>query len=339
MSEPEPDPRLVLDDHWRGLDAAPVKPGHVLRTSALPVTTAHGPLLAAVDAGGMRHLLIPLATRQRLSAGMASGSLRILERPLEDDESYGRFADIACTSRELDDVFTALCRDVLLALAADGERPYRTARAVVERWRRLFSGGRRVLTDEQAVGLFGELLVLIGLLELDPGAVRHWTGPEGERHDFTDGRLAVEVKTSATASERRLFQVHGLDQLEPPKDGELFLAWNRLQPDPGGRTLDELVAHARDLCDDEAAFLTKLAAVGYRGSDHDQDGRRLSPVESRWYPVDDGFPKLTTSSIPGAEVPAGVLDVTYTVDLAGVRTDRLTKEAVNDLLTRMGEPT
>lgn len=149
----------------------------------------------------------------------------------------------------------------------------------------------------------------------------------------------MEVKSSATVSERRLLQVHGLDQLEPPEDGELFVAWHRLQPDPRGRTLDELVARARDLCDDEAAFLSKLARLGYRWSDQDQDGPRLSPVESRWYPVDDGFPKLTTTSIPGAEVPAGVLDVRYTVDLAGVRTDRLDDEAVNDLLARMGEPT
>ncbi|MFE2722850.1 PD-(D/E)XK motif protein [Kitasatospora sp. NPDC059327] len=334
-----PDLRLVLDEHWRGLDAAPVAAGYVLRTSSLPVTTAHGPLLAAVDADGMRHLLIPLATRQRLSAGVASGSLRIFERPLEDDESYGRFADIACTSRELDDVFTGLCRDVLVALAADGERPYRAARAVVERWRRLFSGGRRPLTDEQIVGLFGELLVLIRLLECDPGAVCHWAGPEGERHDFTDGRLAVEVKSSAAASERRLLRIHGLDQLEPPEHGELFIAWHRLQPDPRGRTLDELVAHARELCDDEAAFLSKLARLGYHPSDQDQYGLRLTPVESRWYPVDDGFPRLTTTSIPGVDVPAGVLDVRYTVDLAGVRTDRLDDEAVNDVLARMGEPT
>ncbi|MFE4514368.1 PD-(D/E)XK motif protein [Kitasatospora sp. NPDC056783] len=334
-----PDLRLVLGEHWRDLDAAPVAEGHVLRTSSLPVTTDHGPLLAAVDADRMRHLLIPLATRQRLSAGVAVGSLRILERPLEDDESYGRFADITCTDRELDDVFTGLCHDVLVALAADGDRPYRTARAVVERWRRLFSAGRRSLTDEQVVGLFGELLVLIRLLEGDPGAVRHWAGPEGERHDFTGGRLAVEVKSSTTVSERRLLQVHGLDQLEPPEDGELFIAWQRLQPDPRGRTLDELVTHARDLCDDEVAFLSKLARLGYQRSDQGQAGRRLSPVESRWYPVDDGFPKLTTTSIPGAEVPAGVLDVRYTVDLAGVRTDRLDDDAVNDVLARIGEPT
>ncbi|MER7583545.1 PD-(D/E)XK motif protein [Kitasatospora sp. NPDC097691] len=334
-----PDLRLLLDEHWRGLDAAPVAEGHVLRTSSLPVATAHGPLLAAVDTGGMRHLLIPLATRQRLSAGVASGALRIFERPLEDDESYGRFADITCTNRELDDVFTGLCRDVLVALAADGERPYRTARAVVEHWRRLFSGGRRPLTDEQVIGLFGELLVLIRLLERDPEAVRHWAGPEGERHDFTDGRLALEVKSSATVSERRLLQVHGLDQLEPPEGGELFIAWQRLQPDPRGRTLDELVAHARDLCDDEAAFLSKLARLGYQRPDQDQDSQRLAPVESRWYPVDDGFPRLTTASIPGAEVPAGVFDVRYTVDLVGIRTDRLDDEAVNDVLARMGEST
>ncbi|MDH6132794.1 hypothetical protein P3T37_002180 [Kitasatospora sp. MAA4] len=334
------DLRIVLDDHWRRLEATPLSEGQAVLTSALPVQTAQGPLLAAMDGTGLRHLLVPLKSRQRVSAGLVSASLRISERPLEDEESYGRFADVACTRRELDDVFTGLCGDVLVALEADGERPYRTARAVVERWKQLFSSSPRALTTEQVVGLFGELFVLTRLLQEDPGAVRHWVGPNGERHDFTDGKHALEVKSSITVSERRVFQVHGLDQLEAPAGGDLLLAWHRFESHPGGSTLGELVARAMELCDDEAALLSKLASVGYRLSDDEhRNGPRLSLVEDRWYCVDDRFPRLTTGSVFSGEVPAGVLDVRYTVDLAGARSEPLDAAVVTTMLRLLGETT
>ncbi|MFE3516768.1 PD-(D/E)XK motif protein [Streptomyces sp. NPDC059166] len=334
------DLRIVLEDHWDRLVTEPVSVGHVLRTSALPVVTAQGPLLVAVDREGLRHLLVPLKARQRLAVGSVSASLRITERPLQDEDGYGRFADITCMSRELDDVFTGLCRDVLVAVEADGDRPYRTARAVVERWKLLFRRGPRSLTWEQTVGLFGELQVLVRLLEGDPGAVRHWAGPAGGRHDFTDGLHAVEVKSTVTNSERRVFVVHGLDQLEAPERGDLLLAWQRFEPHPGGSTLDELVARAVDLCDDQSELLSGLDSVGYRPSaQQDQDGLRLSLAEDRWYRVDEDFPRLTTASMHTGAVPAGVLDVRYTVDLAGTRTSPVDEATVRDLLGRLGETT
>ncbi|WP_326662780.1 PD-(D/E)XK motif protein [Streptomyces sp. NBC_00385] len=334
------DLRVVLEEHWSRLGAEPVSVGHTLRTSALPVGTVHGPILVAVDRAGLRHLLVPLKVRQRVSVGLVSASLRITERPLQDEDAYGRFADIECMSRELDDVFTGLCRDVLVAVEADGDRPYRTARAVVERWKLLFSSGPRSLTREQMVGLFGELRVLVRLLEGDSGAVRHWAGPAGERHDFTDGVHAVEVKSTVTNSERRVFVVHGLDQLEAPEGGDLLLAWQRFEPHPGGSTLDELVDRAADLCDDQAELLSKLGSVGYRPSDEaGQDGLRLSLAEDRWYRVEEDFPRLTTVTMHAGTVPAGVLDVRYTVDLAGARTSPVDETTVGDLLRRVGETT
>ncbi|MGW7590545.1 PD-(D/E)XK motif protein [Streptomyces rubiginosohelvolus] len=334
------DLRMVLEDHWDRLGAEPVSVGHVLRTSALPVVTAQGPLLVAVDREGLRHLLVPLKARQRVTVGSVSASLRIAERPLQDEDGYGRFADITCMSRELDDVFTGLCRDVLVAVEADGDRPYRTARAVVERWKLLFSRGPRPLTWEQTVGLFGELHVLVRLLESDPGAVRYWDGPAGGRHDFTDGLHAVEVKSTVTNSERRVFVVHGLDQLEAPEGGDLLLAWQRFEPHPEGSTLDELVDRAADLCDDQSELLSGLDSVGYRTSaEQDQDGLRLSLAEDRWYRVDEDFPRLTTASMHAGAVPAGVLDVRYTVDLAGTRTSPVDEVTVGDLLGRLGDTT
>ncbi|WP_327676544.1 PD-(D/E)XK motif protein [Kitasatospora sp. NBC_00458] len=328
----------LLEEHWAALGGAASGRADVVRTSALPVDTDFGRLLAAVDGHGFRHLLIPLQRRQTITGGAVGAALRIFERPLQDDESYGRYADITCSLRELDDVFTGLCRDVLVALEADGERPYRTALAVVDRWRRLFAGGPRALTQEQLVGLYGELTVLSRMLEADPGATRYWAGPEGGRHDFTDGRHAVEVKSTAGTSERRLVQVHGLDQLEEPAGGDLLLGWHRFEDHPDGPSLPELVQRVRDLCDDQHELLSKLMRAGYRPvvGDHQYE-RRLRPVESRWYRVDERFPRMTPTSVVGG-VPAGVSDVAYTVDLGGVQTEPLAEAEVDHLLARVGGP-
>ncbi|MFE7889711.1 PD-(D/E)XK motif protein [Streptomyces nigra] len=330
------DLRRVLDRHWAELTSAPLGAGATLKTSQLPVLTEHGAISAAVDGSALRHLLIPLHGRRRIPTGRIGGTLRITQRTLEDDDTYGRFADIVCTRRDLDDVFTALCADVLVALEADGRRPYRTTLAVVNRWRQLFSGGPRVLTEAQEIGLAGELLVLIRLLEKDPGAVRFWAGPEGGRHDFFDGLRAIEVKSTYTASERRTFEVHGLDQLEAPQGGRLVLAWQRFERTPQGRTVGDLVTEAAQLCDDETELWLRLAHIGYRPEMTDDEGAlRVSPVEGRWYDVDEGFPRLTPGSLQ-CPVPDGVLDVHYTVDLAGVHSPALDDQAVDAFFSVMG---
>lgn len=332
------DLRAVLDQHWHHLGDAPASHADAVRASSLPVETPGGRLLAAVDADGKRHLMIPLQARQRVTHSPTGVALSISERPLQSDDGYTRYADIACHRRELDDVFTGLCRDVLVALEIDPARPYHTARVVVDRWRQLFAPLPKALTLAQAIGLFGELLVLIRLLEEDPDAVRHWAGPEGDRHDFNDGLRAVEVKSVVTTSERRTVQVHGLDQLEAPVGGSLLLAWHRFENHPEGESLPELVTRARKLCGDDLALLSKLARVGYRpSSDDHQDEPRLSLVESRWHLVDDGFPRLIAASITGGAPPNGVLDVHYTVDLAAASTEPLDDATVDSMLRHMGD--
>ncbi|MCP9961542.1 PD-(D/E)XK motif protein [Streptomyces somaliensis] len=330
------DLRRVLERYWAELDLTLLGPGAALKTSPLPVATEHGPVSAATDGNSLRHLLIPLRGRRRIPTGRIGGTLRVTERALEDDETYGRFADIVCSRRDLDDVFTGLCADVLVALEADGRHPYRTTLAVVNRWRKLFSGVSPTFSEAQEIGLAGELSVLLRLLEKDPDAVRLWTGPEGACHDFSDGLHAVEVKSTLTTSERRTFDVHGLDQLEAPQGGRLVLVWHRFERSPRGRTVGELAAAAARMCVDDSELWLRLARVGYqRGQADDEVALRVTPVEERWYEVDEVFPRLTTASLR-EPVPDGLLDVRYTVDLAGVHAPTLDVSAVDAYLGELG---
>lgn len=317
--------RRSLEASWSDLLTAPVSADHRLRTAQLPVTTARGPILAAVDREGHRHLLVPMTGNQHVREMLDGEVLRLRKRPLEDADVYQHYADLCCVRHELDDVFTRLCEDVLREMAVSGEeerspassRPLKILHRVLDRWRALFRTSGRPLGPDQLAGLYGELHLLLRLLAENPGAHRLWTGPMGRPHDFTSGTEAVEVKT-ATGDALRI-RVHGLRQLEPPEGGSLQLACLRVEraPEDGRATsVVDLVEQALRLSDDESALLGLLAEVGYYTVDAERyRAVRFRVLDERWYAVGAGFPRITAADLAVAEVPGNVTDVAYTVDL------------------------
>lgn len=220
----EPVWNMLVEEHWTALEARPTTGEHRLRVSHLPVTTGEGPIAAAVDQEGHHHLLVPVNSRTKVRSGLDGPVLRLRKRPLEDEETYQTYADLACLQDDFEDLFTKLCADVLSTVGGAPQHPLKGLYRVLDRWKALFQTKGPALGPEQLAGLFGELLVLDRLLERDPGAHRLWAGPKGHRHDFSTGLEAVEVKTAVEPSGRKP-RIHGLDQLEPPKDGSLHLVW------------------------------------------------------------------------------------------------------------------
>jgi hypothetical protein len=330
--------REVVAEHWSALEAAPASGERRLRVSQLPVMTEHGALVAAVDHDGYRHVLVPVHSHLKIRSGLDGPVLQLRKRPLEDEETYQTYADLACLRTDLNDLFTELCADILSAAEKLPGNPVKALYRVLDRWKALFQPQGTVLGPEQVAGLFGELLVLDRLLQLDSSAHRLWRGPEGHHHDFTSGNLAVEVKTSAKGEGRRP-RVHGLDQLEAPEGGILCLAWFRLHRTLAGSSgvgFLELLEQTLRACDDEGALLELLAQAGYRSIDAERyrDVRFLVD-EERWYQVTSAFPSLTTRALVAAGVPISVLDVEYTVDLSGETPAPMTPDTVSRTIDSM----
>ncbi|WP_426509457.1 PD-(D/E)XK motif protein [Dactylosporangium sp. McL0621] len=304
--------RDLLRDHWEALAAEPIGSAKKMRVAALPVKGSTGPISAAVDASGVRRLLIPLAPNESV-ASAADSALHWRERGLEDAKVFVRYADLSCDRPDLADVFNGLCADILVAVEAAPSRPLKAARTVVARWRALFAPGAVPLGADRLAGLFGELVVLERLLRSHGGASHLWTGPSGHRHDFTGAARSIEVKTS-TATEGRRVRIHGLDQLEEPAGGCLDLVWIRVEQSTGGRCVPALVDDLLQLADDEHDLLSRLAEVGYRSADRGHYVDVLFRVtEERWYEVGAGFPRVTIASLVPPAPP--VIDVHYTIDL------------------------
>ncbi|MGW2637324.1 PD-(D/E)XK motif protein [Streptomyces sp. NPDC001348] len=330
--------REIVEGHWVALEAAPTSGERRLRVSQLPVVTEQGALVAAVDHDGSRHILVPVHSHLKIRSGLDGPVLHLRKRPLEDEETYQTYADLACLRADLNDLFTELCADILDATEKLSGTPVKALYQVLDRWKALFQPQGAVLGPEQLAGLFGELLVLDRLLQLDSSAHRLWRGPEGHPHDFTTGDIAVEVKTSAKGTGRRA-RVHGLDQLDAPESGTLCLAWFRLRRTLAGSSgvgFLELLERTLRSCDDESALLELLTQVGYRSIDAERyRDVRFVVDEERWYEVTSDFPALTTRGLVAAGVPISVLDVEYSIDLSGETPVPMAPDAVSRTIDSM----
>src|SRR5690606_15396904 len=100
------------------------------------------------------------------------------------------------------------------------------------------------------------------LLDADSGAWRAWRGPAGDRHDFRNSDLSIEVKCSLRRG-ATLITINGLHQLEAPSGGTLFLQHFELENVPGGMlTVNSLGNAALAKADDPMRLRELLAAVG-----------------------------------------------------------------------------
>jgi hypothetical protein len=186
------------------------------------------------------------------------------------------------------------------------------------RWRRLLEvGHRRTLSEAELRGLIGELWFLqtVALHRVGAdAAVKGWLGPLAAPHDFLLDASLVEIKTCVPGSDD--VTIASLQQLDGAGE-PLYLCVVRLAPatstTPDAFTTAALVTRIRqDIEASQAAsteFELRLAETGYAdGEEYARSWYHVSGV--RYFHVRDDFPRLVPSG-----VPAGIREVTYTVDL------------------------
>ena len=146
-----------------------------------------------------------------------------------------------------------------------------------------------------------------------------WRGPWGSRHDFEWPDKSVEVK-GTTNSRGHIHTIHGIDQLEKPEAGPLYLFSMCIREEAGAvNNLPGLIETCRDrLLDSENAlvrFESGLIQLGYSPLYEDEYRKlTLRVVDASLYLVDGDFPKLTRASFPSG-IPSGVEKVDYEINL------------------------
>lgn len=306
-----------------------------LRVVDLPQSVDAGQLLLGVGSEGSR-LLVPVTPKahRRLKEDTTTSGIQLRTFVEQDRGATNYYLDVLCPRTELRWLFTTFVADLLLRIERQPDvLPENVVRTCFAAWRSLFTGSGRRLSPRELTGLFGELTILERLLGRDSTAVRVWRGPLREPHDFRGGDVAVETKTTVTG-EDELVQIHGLDQLQPPTGGQLYLAHLRVaMPADDGVSVPELVRQLREL-DSSDRLVNLLAAAGYLAAHADSyEGLKFRLSETRVFAVKSDFPRLSPDVWPGGEVPPGLGNFRYTLDLASVSQPPLSSGEAEDGLT------
>ncbi|QNE42032.1 PD-(D/E)XK motif protein (plasmid) [Hymenobacter sp. NBH84] len=233
-----------------------------------------------------------------------------LEPVADQLDRNAAFVSLVLTDLALRDIFSALCTDIIAAVAPVAE-PATQLRAMLtrlERWQEMFSlfnpEGLSLMARQ---GLFGELWTMRWLITEGSTApttvLAAWAGPDHHPQDFRFAKAALEVKT--TTGNARSLHIASLQQLDAVLTGPLFLLHlPMLLATTDAETLPALVADlmTRFASDGTASaenFSLRLQTAGYFASQatlYQQEAWQVR--EARLLAVSgDDFPYLRASTL------------------------------------------
>ena len=307
--------RRGLERAWDLLDQ-PKEGLEVKSLVGLEVPT--GVPLAGLDESGFQHLLVPISADEHPTGNAPARGISITPRVLVDQDEEKRYLDIASRLPSHRRLFASVCDSVIERLSTTAGHVGQITLEVVSNFRELLGTIVDGLPSSKLIGMFGELHVLRRLVSEDPTAVAAWTGPAGEPHDFTTSQLSLEVKTSRSSS--RSVRVHGLDQLAPFGDRDLFLIVMQISQDEAhGVSVREMVSELVEFAADRDFLERRLFELGFDDDLRcDRDEERWSVHSEDWYRIDEDFPKLTRSQLVDGRLQEGIGGLGYTVDLRAV---------------------
>lgn len=228
------------------------------------------------------------------------------------------------------ELFTLMAADLMSAASSGGgeRRTFLQLLSRIESWQHFMERPRdRRLSDEEELGLFGELSVVGRLLEggMGPATVmEYWKGPANGLRDFMGPGCDIEVK--ATVSPNGFpARISSLEQLDDVAGRSVFLVALRFSVHDQSRSLPDLVAHIRERigAEDAVPLERSLLLAGYEDAYAQQYVRGFRQMDERAFRIEEGFPRISRSTaalaIRGAKYE---LDLDL-VDAATVDLDQL----------------
>ncbi|MGN6251398.1 MAG: PD-(D/E)XK motif protein [Marmoricola sp.] len=325
-------PSQDLEGVWTVLATTP--PACGLEVAPTGNAVAAGQVLVGVDHLSRRHLLIPLLPGEAARTDTKGRGVH-LARLSHGSTTY---LTVLCLLPELHHVFTQFCRELMDTVAA-ASSPAKETAAALDRWRVLFSDADRpgLVSDEVLIGLLGELLVVERLLGVGaPADLRFWGGPFNAIHDLRSASHAIEVKATSVR-EGRIVSISSVDQLQEPAGADLHLVHTRLDSDPAGFNLPDLVSRNLDAGAHRDQIDRRLSELRIVASDlTPYAGRRFTVADSRVYDVTSyAFPRLLRSSFTGRDIPSGTLRISYAIDLTNEPPHPLQQAEIDVALTAL----
>jgi hypothetical protein len=267
-------------------------------------------------------LLIPMPGSNLgvTEAHYVNDDLRIEPRVLLDDGGTPITYAALVAAEGFDVSLFGAFTDELIHELDDERTPLEMMHEILDRWSTLLkASGLRRLSRSEATGLYGELLALRALVEHQgDSAVDMWVGPDKQRHDFVWSDSAVEVK-STLQSQGLSVRIHQLGQLRVDPGQELHLLVIKLEWNPGGQSLKELILEVRGRLKKPAAFDEKLTEFGLSSKSLESAQEfRFRETGATVFEVDESFPAITERALEHLPNSSRIKDVEYSLDLSGL---------------------
>ena len=174
------------------------------------------------------------------------------------------------------------------------------------------SSNIRKLEESTEIGLYGELITLDKLIDLEGEvAIDSWKGPDYEPKDFDLGTIQIETKT--ILNKKRNIRIHGIEQLSIEADKQLFIHLHDISNDEeAGKTLHDIIDNIDKKITNKREFHSKLADAKYRPN---QECRKFILNESQFYEVKEDFIRLDNKKIN----VNGIHNIEYSIDLNKIK--------------------
>jgi len=207
---------------------------------------------------------------------------------------------------DLLEYFCTFCEDLVNSTLdiSDDNLAYKTLCSRYSSWKKLFKPNQARLTENEVLGLIGELLYLRDIMFKTYGfdiALDSWTGPEYTHKDFSLESTWHEVKTISVGKGE--VRISSLEQLDSEDIGTLAVyELERMSPSYHGIKLNAIVTDILGLFPhniQKETFLNKLSQFGYDFST-EYDNFVFATITLSKYRVDNSFPRLTRAIIPNA---------------------------------------
>ncbi len=179
------------------------------------------------------------------------------------------------------------------------------------KWKELLGNASREIPVHAVVG---EMMVYRWLLQ--QGIKPQWTASSRSRLDFITENAAWEVKSTLSHTDLQI-TVNGQKQLTSQPDCPLSVMFCRMEPNPQGESVNDMVKSLIALGIDETFLENALSGLGLKLGAFARK-ERFSLLELRRYPVNEKFPRLTEDSFVGGQLPDGIIKIKYVIDLANL---------------------
>ncbi|MBY0155559.1 PD-(D/E)XK motif protein [Cytobacillus firmus] len=229
------------------------------------------------------------------------------------------------------EIFLVLCSDLIYIMKEFDENIISKIIKRLERWQKLLQRtALRVMSKEEQMGLFSELIVLRDYLLPVYGyqkGINSWVGSLGDKQDFLLENLAIEVKSSRMTSGNNVW-ISSKEQLNSEKN-PLYLFTCSLNEVTSGETIEDVVQSITKQIEMESLleeFTVKVEQYGYFPEIH---GGLLSKFRSEQinaYEVKEGFPKISID-----QVSPQIINMKYNIDLSGCAQFKVN---INDILNK-----